>query len=133
MGYLLDTNIISDLIRDHRGRVAKRLRELGEAYVCTSAIVAAELRYGATKRGSPRLTAQIESVLGSFDVLPFAPPADVVYGLIRTELEQDGKPIGGYDLLIAAQAIAFGHTIVTANEAEFTRINNLSCENWLRY
>jgi tRNA(fMet)-specific endonuclease VapC len=52
--------------------------------------------------------------------------------LLRTGLEQSGKPIGANDLLIAAQAIALGYTIVTDNEKEFARIQNLPRENWLR-
>lgn len=102
MRYLLDTNIVSHLVRNPQGRIAQRIREVGEAQVCTSIIVAAELRYGATKKGSPRLTAQLEAVLGALDVLPLEAPADAAYGLLRTRLEQDGQPIGGNDLLIAA-------------------------------
>jgi tRNA(fMet)-specific endonuclease VapC len=132
MRYLLDTNVVSDLVRNPQGRVAKRIRKVGEAQVCTSIIVAAELRYGATKKGSPRLTTQLEAVLGALDVLPFETPADAAYGLIRTRLEQAGRPIGGNDLLIAAQAIALGYTIVTDNEGEFARIDGLPRENWLR-
>jgi len=132
MRYLLDTNILSNLIRNPQGRVTNHIREVGEAQVCTSVIVAAELRYGAAKRGSPRLTAQLEAVLGALDVLPFEPPADVVYGSLRAGLEQAGRTIGGNDLLIAAQVMALGHTIVTDNEREFRRIDSLFCENWLR-
>lgn len=132
MRYLLDTNIVSDLIRHPQGRVARHIREVGEAQVCTSIIVAAELRYGATKKGSPRLTAQLEAVLGALDVLPFEAPADTAYGLLRARLEQAGQPIGGNDLLIAAQAVALGCAIVTDNEREFARINDLPRENWLR-
>ena len=132
MRYLLDTNIVSDLIRDPRGRVAGHIRKVGEAQVCTSIIVAAELRYGATRKGSPRLTAQVEAVLGALDVLPFEAPADAAYGLIRARLEHAGKTIGGNDLLIAAQAIALGYSIVTNNDREFARIDGLARENWLR-
>jgi tRNA(fMet)-specific endonuclease VapC len=132
MRYLLDTNVVSDLIRNPQGRVAEHIRKVGEAQVCTSIIVAAELRYGATKKGSPRLTAQLEAVLGALDVLPFEAPADATYGLIRTRLEQAGRPIGGNDLLIAAQAIALGYAIVTDNEGEFARIDGLPRENWLQ-
>jgi tRNA(fMet)-specific endonuclease VapC len=132
MRYLLDTNIVSDLVRNPQGRVAQRIREVGEAQVCTSIIVAAELRYGAAKKGSPRLTAQLEAVLGALEVLPFETPADATYGLLRTRLEQAGQPIGGNDLLIAAQAVALRHAIVTDNEREFARIDDLPYENWLR-
>jgi tRNA(fMet)-specific endonuclease VapC len=132
MRYLLDTNVISDLVRKPQGRIAQHIREVGEAQVCTSIIVAAELRYGATKKGSPRLTAQLEAVLGALDVLPFETPADTAYGSLRARLEQAGTPIGGNDLLIAAQVVALGYTIVTDNEREFGRIDELPRENWLR-
>jgi len=132
MRYVLDTNIVSDLVRHPQGQVAQRIRKVGEAQVCTSIIVAAALRYGAAKKRSPRLSAQLEAVLGALEVLPFETPADAVYGWLRTELEQTDKPIGANDLLIAAQAIALGYTIVTDNEREFVRVKNLQRENWLR-
>lgn len=132
MHYLLDTNIVSDLVRNPQGRVTQRIREVGEAQVCTSVIVAAELRYGAAKKGSSRLMEQLEAVLGTLEVLPFETPADETYGLLRARLEQTGQSIGGNDLLIAAQTIVLGYTLVTGNEREFTRIDELSCENWLR-
>jgi tRNA(fMet)-specific endonuclease VapC len=132
MRYLLDTNIVSDLIRNPQGRAAEHIRRVGEEQVCTSIIVAAELRYGAVKKGSRRLAGQLEAVLGALEVLPFAAPADKAYGEIRTRLEQTGRPIGGNDLLIAAQAVALGYTIVTDNKAEFGRIDGLIRENWLR-
>jgi tRNA(fMet)-specific endonuclease VapC len=132
MRYLLDTNIVSDLVRHPQGRAAEHVRRVGEAQVCTSIIAAAELRYGAAKKGSRRLAARLEAVLGALDVLPFEAPADSTYGLIRTRLEQAGTPIGGNDLLIAAQALALGCTVVTDNEAEFARIEGLRRENWLR-
>lgn len=132
MRYLLDTNIVSDLIRNPQGRIVRRIDAVGEAQVCTSIIVAAELRYGASKKGSARLTAQLEAVLAVLDVMPFEAPADAVYGVLRTRLEKAGRPVGGNDLLIGAQAIALGCTIVTDNEREFARMPGLTCENWLR-
>lgn len=132
MRYLLDTNILSDLIRHPQGRVAEQIRLVGEGEVCTSVIVAAELRFGAAKRGSARLAAQFEAVLSVLDVVPFEQPADEAYGTIRAQLEQAGTPIGGNDLLIAAHAKALDCTVVTDNEREFGRIEGLACENWLR-
>jgi len=131
MRYLLDTNIVSELIRNPQGGVTDHIRDLGEAQVATSIIVAAELRYGAAKKGSPRLTAQVEAVLGAIEVLPFEEPADAVYGLLRARLEQKGLPMGGNDLLIAAHAVSLGFTLVTGNEREFARVDDLHCENWL--
>lgn len=133
MRYLLDTNIVSDLIRNPAlGRVVQHVRRVGEGQVCTSIIVAAELRYGATKRQSPRLTAQVEAVLGALDVLPFDAPADATYGRLRTALEHAGQMIGGNDLLIAAHTLTLGYTVVTDNQREFSRVDTLRCENWLR-
>ena len=99
---------------------------------CTSIIVAAELRYEAAKRESQRLTAQLEAVLGVLEALPFEAPADPTYGEIRSRLEWAGQPIGGNDLLIASPTIALDYTLVTDNEREFARIDDLSLENWLR-
>jgi len=130
--YLLDTNILSELVRHPRGPVAEHVRRVGEAQVCTSIVVAAELRYGAAKRASPRLTAQLEAVLGALEILPLEAPADTICGRLRARLEQAGTPIGGNDLLIAAQALALGCTIVTDNEVEFARVAELQRENWLR-
>ena len=132
MMYLLDTNMVSDLVRVPRGRVAQRVQAVGEAHVCTSIVVAAELRYGAAKKGSARLTEQLEAVLGALNVLPLEEPADETYGSIRARLERAGRPIGANHLLIAAQTVALGHTLVTDNEREFTRVQGLVCENWLR-
>ena len=129
--YMLDTNIISNLIKSPQGKAAKRIAKAGEANICTSIIVAAELRYGCAKSGSRRLLKAVEDLLSEIPVLPFDAPADVEYGRIRSELETAGRPIGSNDLLIAAHACAMSATIVTANTDEFKRIRGLSVENWL--
>jgi tRNA(fMet)-specific endonuclease VapC len=128
---MLDTNVISDLIRNPQGKAAKRIAKVGENNVFTSIIVAAELRYGCAKNGSERLLKAVEDLLGEIDVLPLDVPTDSEYGALRAELEAAGKPIGGNDLLIAAHARAAGATIVTANTDEFKRVRGLKVENWL--
>lgn len=128
---MLDTNIISDLIRNPQGKAAARIATVGEDNVCTSIIVAAELRYGCARSGSKRLQAAVEELLGEIDVLPFDVPADAEYGTVRVRLESVGRPIGSNDLLIAAHACAVGATIVTANTGEFKRVRGLKVENWL--
>ena len=133
MRYLLDSNILSDLIRHPDGRVAQHIRKLGETQVCTSIIVAAELRYGGVKKRSPRLMADIEGLLRRIEVLPWQAPADEVYAELRAQVESVGRPIGANDLLIAAHALALGYTIVTDNEREFAAIKQLRRENWLRH
>jgi tRNA(fMet)-specific endonuclease VapC len=129
--YMLDTNIISDLIKNPQGSVAKRIAKVGEDAVCTSIIVAAELRYGCAKKGSKKLLKAVDAILEELPVLPFDAPADVGYGTIRAQLEAVGRPIGGNDLLIAAHAHAIDATVVTANTDEFKRIRGLKVENWL--
>jgi tRNA(fMet)-specific endonuclease VapC len=128
---MLDTNIISDLIRNPQGKAAKRIARVGEDNICTSIIVVAELRYGCAKSRSSRLLETIEDLLGEINILPFDVPADAEYGGIRAELEAAGTPIGSNDFLIAAHAVASGATIVTANISEFKRIRGLAVENWL--
>jgi tRNA(fMet)-specific endonuclease VapC len=130
--YLLDTNIVSDLVRRPQGVVAGHIRRVGEASVATSIIVAAELRFGAAKKGSQQLTDRIQAILGVLEVLPFEPPADATYGAIRASLEKVGRSIGANDLLIAAHAVALGYTVVTDNERDFRPIRQLSMVNWLR-
>lgn len=130
--YLLDTNTISDFVRHPGGPVADRIRKLGAAAVCTSIIVAAELRFGVEKRGSRKLAARVAEALGVLEVLPLQAPADAAYGVIRANLEKAGRPIAANDLLIAAHAISLGCTLVTDNERDFSRIRGLSAENWLR-
>ena len=129
--YLLDTNAVSDLVRNPHGQVNRRIAELGRTHVCTSIIVAAELRFGAARRRSRRLSAQLETVLRHLDIVPFEAPADRIYGDLRASLERVGRLIGGNDMLIGAHALALGCTLVTANEREFARVQALNIENWL--
>jgi tRNA(fMet)-specific endonuclease VapC len=128
---MLDTNIISDLIKNPNGKAAKRIAVVGEDNICTSIIVATELRYGCAKKGSERLLKAVGDLLGEIEVLPLDVPADAEYGGIRAELEDAGKPIGANDFFIAAHAYTIGATIVTANVDEFKRIRGLKVENWL--
>jgi tRNA(fMet)-specific endonuclease VapC len=129
--YMLDTNVISELMKNPRGKAAKRVARVGEDNICTSIIVAAELRYGCARKGSERLLKSVEDLLAEIDVLPFESPADAEYGNIRSELENAGKPVGANDFLIAAHAIAVNATVVTANIDEFKRVRGLKVENWL--
>ena len=129
--YLLDTNIISDMLRNPAGQATKRLRAVGDENICTSIIVASELRYGCAKKGSAKLQERVEQVLAVIPVLPLEAPADVEYGAIRAEFERRGQLIGHNDLLIAAHACVLGTTLVTANIGEFSRIERLPVENWL--
>ena len=130
--YLLDTNILSDLVRNPRGEVAAQITKAGEDSVCTSIVVAAELRYGATKSNSAKLAERIDMILSALDILPLETPADHQYAAIRHHLARQGTPIGPNDLLIAAHALSNNLTVVTANVGEFSRVPGLKVENWLR-
>jgi len=129
--YLLDTNILSDLVRHPQGRITACIAQVGEKSVCTSMIVASELRFGAAKRSAPRLTAQVEAVLAAMEILPLDKPADHEYVKLRLYLERAGTPIGPNDMLIAAHALASESVLVTANTDEFARVPGLAVENWL--
>ena len=131
MAYLLDTNILSDLIRQPQGRITERIKKVGESNVCTSIVVAAELRFGARRRKSRPLTHNVEAILDTIEVLPLEEPADQAYAALRSSLEIRGVVIGPNDMLIAAHALSLDHTVVTANQREFSRVPGLRVENWL--
>jgi tRNA(fMet)-specific endonuclease VapC len=130
--YLLDTDTVSNLVRQPHGTVAERIAMYGEDRVATSLISAAELRYGAEKSGRATLVAQVGIILDRLAVLPIGPPSDLYYGKIRADLDKRGTPIGANDLLIAVQAVALGLVLVTGNVREFARIDGLICQNWLK-
>lgn len=128
--HLLDANVVSELVRDPQGAVARRIARVGEERVCTSIVVACELRYGAAKKGSPRLTEQVEAILAALPVLPLEPDADRHYAVIRVALEKAGRMIGANDMLIAAHARAAGLQLVTRNQDEFSRVPGLKIAAW---
>jgi len=129
--YLLDTNILSDLVRHPQGEVAKRIAEVGEDVVYTSVVVAAELRYGAVKSGSKKLSDRVDLILSTLEILPLEVPADREYARLRDHLTRQGTLIGPNDLMIAAHALALDLTVVTANTGEFSHVPGLRVENWL--
>jgi len=129
--YLLDTNMVSDLIRNPGGRVAARIGRLGETQVCINLIVAGEIRFGVAKRNSPRLTVQAEKILSVLPMAPFESPLDCHYADIRNALETAGTPIGPNGLWIAAHARALRAILVTDTAGEFARVPALRVENWL--
>ncbi len=129
--YLLDTNIISDLVKHPNGKIARRIAEVGDICICTSIVVACELRFGVEKNASVRLKQQLDQILDLIAVLPLEPSIEFYYAEIRSYLEREGKPIGANDLLIAAHGLALDLTVVTANVREFSRVPNLAVENWL--
>jgi tRNA(fMet)-specific endonuclease VapC len=128
--YLLDTNILSDLLRNPTGAVYRRLGEVPEDAAVTSIVVAAELRFGGQRAARPQLLAAIEGLLDRMAIVPFEMPADRTYAVLRAELERRGRPLASMVLLIAAHALALGCTLVSA-DAAFRRVPGLRVENWL--
>jgi len=131
MRYLLDTNVLSDLIKNPLGKAAQRIRSLAPNMVCTSTIVAGELRYGVIKKASVHLRKRVDGLLNEMPILPLDTSCADVYGRIRAKLEREGLPIGVNDLWIAAQALASNKILVTHNMAEFGRVETLKIEDWL--
>ena len=129
--YLLDTNIISDLIKNPQGDLAKIVSELEPNSFCTSIIVACELSYGVKKKDSIQLAKKVEILLSTLDVLPLDNNVHEHYANLRNFLEKQGQVIGGNDMLIAAHALALNVTLITANVNEFNRVPDLRVENWL--
>lgn len=129
--YLLDTNILSDLMKHPQGRIRAHLERVGDSAVCTNIVVAAELKFGAEKSGSIALRRNVEAILSALEILPLRPPADQRYAELRAYLELTGKTIGPNDMLIAAHCRAEGLVAVTANMDEFGRVPGLKIENWL--
>ena len=128
--WMLDTNTLSDLIRDPRGALVRRLSATDPDAVCTSIVVACELRFGARRKGSEVLTQRVEQLLKTLAVLPLDEPADEHYADIRATLERAGTPIGSHDLFSAAHARSRGLTLVTRNTREFERVPDLRVEDW---
>ncbi|TCR91571.1 type II toxin-antitoxin system VapC family toxin [Rhizobium sp. BK376] len=132
MRYLLDTNIVSDIMHNPQGRVVQRIAQVGEDLVFTSILVVSEIRFGIAKSQSKRLAKRLVEILDVFPVERFEGPADEHYAAIRAALEGIGRKIGQMDMLIAGHALALDAVLVTANEGEFSRVPGLKVENWLR-
>jgi tRNA(fMet)-specific endonuclease VapC len=132
MRYLLDTNILSAVLRTPDGELARRARGMNDALIFTSIIVAAEMRFGAARKASAALTRRIVDLLDSMLVEPIKAPAEEAYATIRAHLERAGTPIGNNDIWIAAHALATDSILVTDNIKEFSRVPGLKIENWLR-
>lgn len=133
--YLLDTNIISNMMRDANGMAARRFesvaKEVALPYLCTSVVVECELRFGMARKPNPRLDLAYDRVMPSLEILPLSSEVADHYAQVRTALERLGTPIGPNDTLIAAHALALDCTLVTGNEAQFRRVPGLRVENWL--
>ena len=131
LAWMLDTNILSALIKTPGSAMVKHMAGLEPNTLCTSIVVACELRFGAQRKGSAELMAKVEQLLASLPVLALDGEADRHYADIRCSLERAGTPIGGNDLLIAAHARSQSLTLVTHNTREFGRVPGLRIQDWL--
>ena len=129
--WMLDTNTLSALIRSPRGRLLHQILAREPEQLCTSVIVASELRFGARRKNSPELSRRVEQMLGGINILPLDGTVDAHYADIRAILEAAGTPIGANDLFIAAHARSRDLALVTHNLREFNRVPGLRVENWM--
>jgi tRNA(fMet)-specific endonuclease VapC len=129
--YLLDTNIISEALRNPFGPLKNHAANFDGGLIATSAIVASEMRYGARKKGSAKLIERVEEILGRVEVLPYDDLASHHFADIRAGLEKQGLQIGWGDYFIAAHARSLDLVLVTDNIREFLRVEGLKVENWI--
>lgn len=127
---MLDTDSVSYALRGH-GQVGARILEHRPSEICISAITLAELRYGASRRGSRKLHELIDAFTANVAVMPFDEACAAHFGVIASGLAERGSPIGEYDALIAAHAVALELTFVTNNVKHFARLAGLRVENWV--
>jgi tRNA(fMet)-specific endonuclease VapC len=126
---MLDTDTVSYALRGE-GNVALRIQEHRPSEVCISSVTLAELRYGADLKQSRRLHALISTFVRDVVVAPFDQLAADRFGTIAAGLARQGTPIGAYDTLIAAHALALGLIFVTNNLKHFNQVSGLQTENW---
>jgi tRNA(fMet)-specific endonuclease VapC len=132
MRHLLDTNIVSHVIRGDEPYVRQRLAALPMGTAVISAVTEAELHYGLARRGHPAgLTQRVQAFLVRIDVLPWDTEAASAYGGLRAACEAAGVTLAPLDLMIAAQARAIGATLVTRDRAFLRVPEGLQVETWL--
>lgn len=129
---MLDTNTASAALRGTVG-IDRRLQRLDPAQWCISAVTRAELRYGlALKPGAVKLAQYVEAFLQTTTTAPWDQEAADAHGLLRAKLRRAGTPIGDFDEMIAAHALALDAVLVTDNARHFRLVDGLACENWIR-
>ena len=133
MPFLLDTNVWVDYLNGRYPAVVRQIQSRSPGELLLSSVVLAELRYGADRsRKRDWNHARIDILVRDVPVAGFDTEAARAFGRVRSSLEKRGLPIGPYDMMIAAQALALEHVLVTDNEKEFRRVSGLTVENWRR-
>jgi len=129
--FLLDTNACVDYLNGRHPALVRRIQQSPPADLALSAVVVAELRFGADRSDRPKTShARVDVLVSEIPTVDFDVEAAAAYGRIRARLEAAGTPIGPNDMLIAAQAIALGLVLVTDNVREFRRVKGLVVQNW---
>ena len=130
--FLLDTNIVSYLLKRQSQVAQSRFEAEGPDTVVVSAITKAEIFFGLARiRGATRLTSAAENFLSAVAVAPWDSAAARAYGILRAAQERKGRPLSVEDLMIAAHAISLGLILVTSDSA-FAHIDGLRTEDWTR-
>ena len=127
--FMLDTDTVSYALRG-RGRVAEAILRRRPSELCVSAITVAELRYGADLNHSAKLHVLIDTFVAEIAIMPFDEACAASYGKVAADLAVRGAPIGEFDVLIGAHAVALQAVLVTNNTKHFERIRSLRIENW---
>lgn len=134
--YLLDTTVWIDLLRTNSQAIRRKLVAHSKSVVGLSVVTLCELQYGLDLRSlrHPHLREReqdfLSSIIAPFDVFPLSVDVVETYGKLRAGLEKAGASIGALDMLIAAQAVALGATLVTSNQREFKRVPGIRVEDW---
>ncbi|WP_228024938.1 type II toxin-antitoxin system VapC family toxin [cf. Phormidesmis sp. LEGE 11477] len=119
------------LIKQKPPEVLARFRTLSLSDIGISSITVAELEYGICKsQQQEKNRSALIQFLIPLEIVEFDQAAATIYGVIRSNLESRGLVIGAMDMLIAAHALSCGVTLVSNNMREFSRITDLSLENW---
>jgi tRNA(fMet)-specific endonuclease VapC len=128
--FLLDTNIVSYLLKEQMPAVKSRLLRTAPADVAVSTITEAEVQFGLAKKpGAARLRLAAENFLAGIVILPWDSAAAQVYGQLRAEQERKDRPLSVEDLMIAAHAASLNLILVT-NDRAFAQVDNLKTEDW---
>jgi len=133
MKFMLDTNICIYIIKRKPPDVIERFKKTEISQIGISSITLSELLYGVSKSSKPEQNQMaLIQFVAPLEILPYGDEAAHCYGDLRAQLEKQGTPIGSLDMLIAAHALSINCTLVTTNEKEFVRIQNLKIDNWVK-
>jgi len=131
--YLLDTNICIYIIKQKPIEVFERFKQLEIGTLKISSITVAELYFGAyNSQNIKRNIETVKNFLLPFEIVEFDSKAGIEYAKIKADLRKKGQIIGELDMQIAGVALSNNLVLVTNNEKEFIRINNLKIENWIK-